>query len=178
MKNLDVHLNDFATRSFRQTADMDYVVARSAYRMELYPQFMWAGLQTIEKYLKGILLYNRVFRPKKWLGHDLGEAMALAGRSLPFSIDLSKPSLEIIEYLDTYGRFRYLETPFHVNDRELLKLDKAVSELRPYCQVLNYSIETSEGTVQMLPMLISYLATHGNDQALWSSAHDVSFPTT
>ena len=50
MPSQDAYLNDFATRSFRDMADMDYIAARSAYRLELYPQFMWSGLQAIEKY--------------------------------------------------------------------------------------------------------------------------------
>lgn len=158
MKDLDPYINDFATRSFRNTADMDYIAARASYRMELYPQFLWSGLQAIEKYLKGILLYNRVPKPeKKYIGHDLGEAMALASQSLPFKIELSKPSLEIIEHLDTYGRFRYLETPYHVRDHELLKLDRAVWELRPYCRVLNYQIDTDEKKVAMLPLLLDQI---------------------
>lgn len=164
MDNIEAHINDFATRSFRHTADMDYVSARAAYRMELYPQFMWAGLQAIEKYLKAILLYNRVPKPQKtFLGHSLAEAMALADKSLPFKIQLSKPSLEIIEHLDTYGRFRYLETPYHVHDRELLKLDKAVWELRPYCRVLKYSTDVGEKKVEMLAPLLEQIRRSKDD---------------
>lgn len=163
MLNIEPYINDFATRSFRDPADMDYIAARAAYRMELYPQFMWAGLQAIEKYLKAILLYNRVPKPKKNLGHNLGEAMTLADKSLPFKIVLSKPSLEIIDYLDTVGRFRYLETPYHVRDRELLKLDKAVWELRPYCRVLNYTIDTGEKKVDALPLLLEQIKCSKDD---------------
>jgi hypothetical protein len=49
--NMDtkVLLNDFATRSFRDTGDYDYVAARMAYRAKLVPQFLWSGLQAIEK---------------------------------------------------------------------------------------------------------------------------------
>lgn len=53
-------INDFAVRSFRDTADGDYIVARMAHRAGLVPQFLWSSLQAIEKYLKGILLLNRV----------------------------------------------------------------------------------------------------------------------
>lgn len=113
--------------------------------------------------LKGILLFNRVPKPKKWLGHNLGAALALAGKALPFPIMLSPPCLEIIEHLDTYGRFRYLETPYHVHDRELLKLDKAVAELRPYCRVLDYTMQAGEKTVQMLPLLLEQIQRAKDD---------------
>ena len=53
-------INDFAIRSFRDIADYDYISARMAYRAKLLPQFLWLGLQAIEKYLKCILLLNRI----------------------------------------------------------------------------------------------------------------------
>lgn len=65
MGDIEAYINDFATHSFRHPADMDYIAARAAYRMELYPQFMCAGLQTIEKYLKAILIYNRVLKAEE-----------------------------------------------------------------------------------------------------------------
>lgn len=75
----DAYLNDFATRSFRDIADQDYIMARAAYRATLYPQFLWSGLQAIEKYLKAILLYNRIPQPKgkDLLRHDLARALEL-----------------------------------------------------------------------------------------------------
>ena len=46
-------LNDFATRSFREIADQDYIAARLSYRHGLYPQFHWQSLQAIEKHRCG-----------------------------------------------------------------------------------------------------------------------------
>lgn len=149
----DIYLNDFATRSFRDTGDQDYIMARAAYRSELYGQFLWSGLQAIEKYIKAILLYNRIpqpQRPKERIGHDLERGLK-ALEALPFTIKLSEPSQQIIKHLDTYGRFRYLETPYHVHDNELLKLDRAVWELRLYCRVLNYKLKVGNEIVEMLP---------------------------
>jgi HEPN domain-containing protein len=151
---VDLYLNDFATRSFRDTADEDYIMARSAYRAELYAQFLWSGLQAIEKYIKAILLYNRIAQPQKQgarLGHDLERGLNELKR-LPFAVKLSKPSLDIITHLDTYGRFRYLDTPYHIHGDELIKLDRAVWELRLYCQVLNYTVELGDELVEMLPL--------------------------
>lgn len=53
-------LNSFAIRSFRYTADRDYVHARLAYRAQLVPQFLWSSLHCLEKYAKGTLLLNRI----------------------------------------------------------------------------------------------------------------------
>ena len=55
-----VLLNNFAIRSFRDTADLDYIAARMAYQTHLTPQSLWSALQSIEKYFKCILLLNGV----------------------------------------------------------------------------------------------------------------------
>jgi hypothetical protein len=64
-------INDFAVRSFRDIADGDYIVARLAHRATLIPQFLWSSLQAVEKYLKGILLLNRVPHVKATHGVSL-----------------------------------------------------------------------------------------------------------
>jgi HEPN domain-containing protein len=48
----------FATRVFRDQADRDYIAARLSYRAQLRDQFLWSALQALEKYFKGILLFN------------------------------------------------------------------------------------------------------------------------
>src|SRR5688572_14886001 len=74
-------------------------------------RFHWMGLQTIEKYLKAILLYNKIKAPK--VGHSLKKALDKC-HHLPFSIQLSKSSVELIEHLDRYGQSRYLEVSHHI----------------------------------------------------------------
>jgi len=68
--NVDLrpYIYDFATRSFRDLADQDYITARIAYRKEFEQQFRWCALQALEKYLKAILIFNSV--SAKGLGHD------------------------------------------------------------------------------------------------------------
>jgi len=51
---LERSLNSFATQSFRDQADRDYIAARLACRYELFPQFSCSSHQAIEKYLKAI----------------------------------------------------------------------------------------------------------------------------
>ena len=131
---LDRYLNSFATQSFRDQADRDYIAARLACRYELFPQFLWASQQAIEKYLKAILLYNRVKATK--VKHDIKEALRLT-KELPFKIELSSRSQKFLALIAAYGEFRYLDVPFHVYGHVLIDLDLTVWELRRYCQVLN-----------------------------------------
>lgn len=84
------------------------------------------------------------------MGHNLARALELA-RELPFKLSLSKPSLEIIGHLDTYGRFRYLDTPYRIGSHDLLKLDRAVWEIRLFCRVINHTVSAPDGeTVNLL----------------------------
>lgn len=131
---LDRYLNAVATQSFRDQADRDYILARLACRYELFPQFLWSSQQAIEKYLKAILLYNRVKATK--VGHDITKALALT-EGLPFKIELSNRTRKFVDLIATYGEFRYLDVPYHLYGHILIDLDLTVWELRRYCQVLN-----------------------------------------
>lgn len=131
---LERFLNAFGTQSFRDQADRDYVAARLACRHELFPQFLWSSHQAIEKYLKAILLYNRV--KANQVGHDLAQALSLT-QSLPFKINLSERSRKFISHLAVVGEFRYIDVPFHVYGHILVDLDLTVWEVRRYCQVLD-----------------------------------------
>lgn len=144
-ETLAPYINDFARRCFRDSADEDYIAARLACRAQLYPQFQWLGLQAIEKLLKGILLFSRV--PARDISHDLGHALRLINAKCKFHIDLSELARSFVDHLDTYGRFRYLETPWHSSSRALHYLDLTVWEIRRYCQLLDFSIELPDGTI-------------------------------
>ncbi len=144
---IDASLNDFAVRCFRDIADQDYIAARMAWRHSLYPQFHWSALQAIEKYLKCILLLNRV--PAKNLRHDLDKALQLTSK-LPFDIELSASSRELIQHLDRFGRWRYLESSYYVYGPKLVQLDRTVWEVRRYCQRLDVEIELPDGRTKNL----------------------------
>jgi len=106
-----------------------------AFRARLTPQFLWASLQAIEKYFKCIHVLNRVPLPKqRGLGHNLSALYDLTTREC-FDVRLSEGSKKLIEHLDNYGRFRYLEIPWHVLGYERFDLDRAVWEIRRYCRV-------------------------------------------
>ncbi|CAN5763354.1 hypothetical protein BH11PSE12_BH11PSE12_30870 [soil metagenome] len=131
---LQRYVNSFATQSFRDQADRDYIAARLTCRFELMPQFLWASQQAVEKYLKAILLYNRIKATK--VGHSLKKAMILT-KQLTFLIELSPRSQSFLEHLSEYGEFRYIDVPYHVEGYALIDLDLLIWELRRYCQVLD-----------------------------------------
>ncbi|WP_177186345.1 HEPN domain-containing protein [Nitrosomonas sp. Nm166] len=131
---IELYINNFATRSFRNTADLDYIAARMCYRAALYSQFLWSALQAFEKYYKAILLYNRIVA--KDIKHDLAIAQKYA-KKLCFVIELSASSIKLLEHLNSYGQYRYLEVSYFVKGSVFAELDKAVWELRRYCRVLD-----------------------------------------
>jgi hypothetical protein len=135
-------LNDFAIRSFRDVADSDYIVARMSYRAGLISQFYWSSLQAIEKYLKAILLINRI--PARNVNHDLSRAMKLTAK-LPFTLLMHSRTRDLIRDLDRFGRFRYLESSFHIYGPRLTDLDRAAWEIRRYCKPLNYEATFFDG---------------------------------
>ena len=123
-------LNDFATESFRNTADQDYIAARMSYRAGLLEPFLWSGLHSIEKYLKAILLFNSKKAPK---GHDIDK---LSNRVKEIDgLDLRLPeSVEFfIKYLNEYGENRYFEGTVCLPEYALDSLDETVWYIRRYC---------------------------------------------
>ena len=155
--NVDALLNDFALRCFRDSADQDYIAARMSYRAALIPQFHWSGLQAVEKYLKAILLLNRIEATS--VNHDLNRALERA-KKLPFEIKMSHLATEFIQHLDTFGRFRYLETSFFIQGPKLVELDKTIWEIRRYCKVVDYVLKADGGQVKnMLQLELARIAS-------------------
>jgi HEPN domain-containing protein len=151
-------LNSFAIRSFRDVADQDYIAARMSYRTALYSQFHWSALQAVEKYIKGILLLNRV-RAKN-LSHDLALALK-ALKKLPFEVRLSKISRDFIDHLDRVGAYRYLESSYYVMGPKVIELDRTVWELRRYCKVMDYTLRLEVGTEKrMLDLEVAGTEAH------------------
>ena len=134
-------LNEFATRSFRDIADQDYISARLSYRNGLYSQFYWQALQAFEKYFKAIFLYNRI--KARDIKHNLEKALKYA-YELPFDMELSSSSEGFIRHINEFGRFRYLEVSYFTQGPMLVQLDRAVWETRRYCRVLNYKKNLSD----------------------------------
>lgn len=126
----EVLLNDFAIRSFRNIADGDYIAARMALRVQLLHQYLWATQQAFEKYLKCILLLNRI--EARNIGHDLGKALALINGSNALTLEMSEPTRRLFAHVDQKGKYRYLEISSWASG-SVVTLDRAVWELRQYC---------------------------------------------
>ena len=142
---LQVALNSIASEVFRDQADADYVVARSAWRMRLNEQYHWAALQAIEKYLKGILLYNGLSSrwppgakedPRKQYGHQLAELYDAIEAHC--QLDTGHPSSlrDFVERIETVGTSRYLTRSTTPRRYWVRHLDEAVWCIRRFCRFL------------------------------------------
>jgi HEPN domain-containing protein len=139
---------------------MDYISARMSLRAGLIEQFHWQALQALEKYLKAILLYNRIKAPK--INHSLSKALNKA-EQLPFKLDLTPLAIEFVKHIDTFGRFRYLEASYFIHGPKLVELDRTVWEVRRYCKVLNYEVSLSDGQKKkMLPLELEAIENSKN----------------
>ncbi len=146
---MHILVNDFAIRSFRETADKDYIVARMAYRAGLSQPFLWSALHCLEKYVKCILVLNRV---KAHKGHNVMLGISRMKQHGKFEIDLSANTVAFIRKLEDYGaEYRYYEVSYDVQPFDIARLDRAVWEIRRYCQPLDYDIVDNNGkTVNFL----------------------------
>lgn len=147
----DILINNFATRSFRDTADGDYITARLAFRARLTPNFLWSSLQAIEKYLKCILVLNRIKAPKS---HNLTEILKEFNKNKKFDLNLTGDTQKFLTYLDTYGRHRYYETPYYIMGHELISLDKAVWQIRQFARAMDYEVNLDGKVIKMLRLEI------------------------
>lgn len=148
--SIHILVNDFAIRSFRETADKDYIAARMAYRARLIQPFLWSALHCLEKYVKGILLLNRINAKK--LGHSVLPGIEKMKQCGKFEIELSADTVKFIKGLEDYGaKYRYYEVSYNIEPFDMARLDRAVWEIRRYCQPLDYDIVDMNGkTVNLL----------------------------
>lgn len=146
---MHILVNDFAIRSFRETADKDYIAARMAYRARLIQPFLWSALHCLEKYVKGILVLNRV---KAHKGHSVLPGIERMKQHGKFELDLSADTVNFIKKLEDYGaEYRYYEVSYDIQPFDIVRFDRAVWELRRYCQPLDYDIVDLNGkTVNLL----------------------------
>ena len=144
---------DFANRSFRDTADQDYISARGAHRAGLVQPFLWSSLQAIEKYLKAILLYND-YSAKK-LRHHLEKAFRRVESISDLHFVVDADVQEFIAYLNLYAQDRYLSHPVFLKANSVLMLDKTVWQIRRFCFYMRGGSTPANGTeVDWLPLNI------------------------
>jgi len=143
----------FIDRSFRDMADKDYIAARILYRVNLGPQFLWSAQQAMEKYLKGVLLYNNASTIK--LGHDLEKALKALGQITDIPFDIPDDVRQFIRRLNEQGTNRYFEYPAAALGEELLQLDQAVWCIRRYCYWMRGTVGPATAPVERLPIEIA-----------------------
>ncbi len=171
-------LDDFAFRSFRDLADADYIAARMACRAALVFPFLWSSQQAIEKYLKCILLLNRVRAVD--IGHDLSKAIARIKDSRKVDLELTASSTEFISRLDSLGvAARYFEASFGAAADEVVLLDQAVWDVRRCCSLekqVSARKPENDGLVPRVRLpggLLEKIADNKNDRAreplLWQN---------
>lgn len=153
MTELQKALNIIAVEMFRNPADQDYVCARTNYRMGFREQFLWSGLQTIEKYLKAILLFNGcsaryIDLSNKSLGefgHNLKNLLDAVNDIGEFSLIYPAWGYDFISYLTELGTNRYFTKSTYTIGDELPKLDEFVWTIRRYCKYLHKIYKLPKG---------------------------------
>jgi len=128
-------INNLAIRCFRDVGDGDYIAARLALRAGLASQFLWSGLQALEKYLKCILLLGRVDARK--VGHRISTALQMANEKLELGILLPENERKIFQHIAESEGDRYLVSSLHIFEHELSDFDSLVWRLRQYCVPLD-----------------------------------------
>ena len=154
---LEQKLNSFAVRSFRDTADRDFIHARLAFRARLVPQFFWSALHCLEKYMKGTLLLNRV--SCKDVGHAVTPLLNRMAQTGPFPIPVSDRTQRLLDRLEGMAEFRYFQVSYFNHDVSIYDLDLAVWEVRRYCQVLDYSRLPDSKNLPPLQLELQRVAT-------------------
>ena len=153
ISELQLALNTYAKEAFRDQGDRDYVSARLVYRLKFREQFLWSGLQAIEKYLKAILLFNgRSSRYRNWprtggreFGHDL-VALYQAVKNIAEIRFACPGKVEVfVDYLNRFGKNRYFDRSTYTIGNELVELDRAVWHIRRYCQYLHWRVRERSG---------------------------------
>ena len=135
-KHTRIRLNNLAIRNFRDTADLDYIHARLAFRHNLIPQFLWSSLQTLEKYGKSMLLQNLINGKK--IRHEILPSVRRFGKEMAVSLNLSEDVLSFIKRLDARARHRYLDVSDYSFNKDIVTLDRSVHQIRRFCQYFDH----------------------------------------
>jgi HEPN domain-containing protein len=126
-----VHRIQFAS-NLRDYADRDYISARTLYRNNCKDHFLYLAQQSLEKYLKSILLYHGISSKKE--GHDLKKLINKCRSEIGNFIVSKEVSNYTKDKIYNYNYIRYPDFPFDANTDDLILLDKSVREIRFYCE--------------------------------------------
>ncbi|MFJ5385005.1 HEPN domain-containing protein [Pectobacterium sp. CHL-2024] len=149
--NQKILLHNIAQRSFRDIADQDYLTARLCFKSNLTFQFLWMSQQAIEKYIKCILLYNKI--PVKDIGHNLIKGLEKINKIPYLKLELDDKTIGFIKYINEQGPNRYFQRIMYTRGLEIITLDRTVWEIRRYCRLLDYEIKNMRNEkIHMLDM--------------------------
>jgi hypothetical protein len=169
--------NSLVERMFIATADQDYILARWAAINRLDINFLWLGLQAVEKYLKAILLLNG--RSAKKYRHNVERLYKAVLRldSVTFG-PLTKPTAlfldeipwsdeSIFQFLKRLNRIgdpnnRYMLYGFFVQTEDLFKLDQLIWAVRRHCRPFAETILAGEKRIK-----INWIDRLKKDPSFW-----------
>lgn len=125
-----VYLNEFG-KYLRDQADKDYVASRALYRRGLIVHSANLAHQSVEKYLKSILLF--LAQDTKSAGHDIEK---LLEKNQKLGLVLKDQSIEVVRLLSgLHNVSRYKGSGFFTVDYSFLYyLDYFVRDIRPWLQ--------------------------------------------
>lgn len=153
--DLQMKLNRVAEICFRNIADNDYISARTLFRYELIHQAYWCSLQTIEKYLKAILLFNGKSTIR--LSHDLHHSLKLIKDIKEINFTLPKDVLIFIDLINNEGANRYYEYPYAMEKSSLFILDKTVWSIRKFCFYMKGEVRLNESIIDLLDFSLNQI---------------------
>lgn len=161
------HLYEIAVRCFRNTADQDYIHARLAYENNLIPQFLWSSLHCLEKYSKCMMVANGndVRKPN----HKINFWINRFEESVGLSINLSTDVKDFIKRLDETAKYRYMTVSSYSVGKDIYFLDKAVHEIRRYCQ--QFSFDEEERKSQILELSKKDPESYNNQRISLDDGH-------
>jgi hypothetical protein len=158
------HKHELVRQTYLETADKNYILARSAFFYKMYWDFFWLSTHAIEKYFKGILLLND--RPAIVGGHNLAclhkQVLDLDSRLTFEPLDISeiemtpkiirdKPrEVRVRWVLDRLNRLgspenRYGLLGYHVHPDDLFVVDQLVWAVRRHCRRLKVPVQEPSG---------------------------------
>ena len=166
-------------RMFMQTADNNYMMARMAYFNGVHLDFLWLASQSIEKYLKAILLHQG--KSVSGYGHKIDklyEDVSKEDSRISISLDDKIPMsswvrreierkgetvVEFVKRINYSGdpSNRYLTYGYDTGIEDLIKIDHLIWGIRRVCRIWKYSTKDDEGNYKNVD-IIENLANDGH----------------
>jgi len=133
----------------RDIADRDYIASRIMFRAILFENFHWTALQTIEKYLKSIILFNTLVDIRRY-SHIILKLIDVVKKKVGVDFHFTEEEYNLLSRIESYGNGRYGDLCLsfyssglgdnHHNDLDTF--DTIIYKIRKYCQNMTYRIKS------------------------------------